>query len=124
LLAENLSEEESKALQSRLHAAGLDTLAIPQTEIVVLPAPQPLAQFSPIIPEQILLVAAAGITVTSTTTRQVKEGPSAAQKILNAGILMTTGLPIKIGKQERIVEKTQQRSDLLFYLDIVDKDLA
>jgi hypothetical protein len=66
----------------------------------------------------LVLVSAAGITLTTTTTKTTKEGPSAAQKILSTGILLTTGLPIKIGGKERVVEKTQQQSELVFYLDL------
>ena len=122
ILAENLSAVEAQGLVEGLGRSGLESASLPMSSLVQLPEAKPIGRFGPTLADQLVLVAAAGITVTSTTTKTVKEGPSAAQKILSTGILLTTGLPIKIGGKERIVEKTQQHSDLVFYLDLIYKD--
>jgi hypothetical protein len=120
IVAENLNAEEARRLVEGLSQAGLESKAVPA--LSPLPPAQALTRWDPAILDELALIAAAGITVTSTTTKSVKEGPSAAQKILNTGILLTTGLPIKIGGKERTVQKTQQHSDLVFYLDLIGKD--
>src|SRR5207237_9314160 len=52
------------------------------------------------------------------------EGPGAGDRALNMGILLATGLPIKVGKKERVVEKTVESTDLVFFVDLVFKDPA
>ncbi|HVO32556.1 MAG TPA: hypothetical protein VMU17_01495 [Elusimicrobiota bacterium] len=68
---------------------------------------------------QLGIIASAAITFTTTVTTQVKEGPSVGQKMLNTGIFMATGLPIKFGGKERTVDKTRQESDVRYYADLV-----
>jgi hypothetical protein len=122
IIAENLGEAEAQNLVQQLHQAGVESLALPSSSFVPLPEAKPAATIELLMAAQPVLVAAAGITITSTTTRTVKEGPSAAQKVLSTAILLGTGLPIKIGGRERSVEKTQQHSELIFYLDLLYKD--
>lgn len=71
---------------------------------------------------QVTLVAAAGVNVTEYSKIKVKEGPDAAERAVNIGIMMATGLPIKIGKKERVVEKTVESTDLVFFVDVLFKD--
>jgi hypothetical protein len=120
ILAESLTESDASRLSGVLREAGLETTVAPA--LAAIPAAQPASRFEPALTHQLILIAAAGITVTSTTTRTVKEGPSAGQKILSAGILLSTGLPIKIGGRERTVEKKQTLSDRVFYVDLLYKD--
>ena len=120
IIAEHIGSEEAQRLVEGLRQSGLESKVVPS--LAALPAAQAITRWETSIPEQPVLMAAAGITVTSTTTKTIQEGPSAGQKILSAGILLTTGLPIKIGGKERTVEKTQQHSDLIFYLDLIYQD--
>ena len=120
IVAENVGAEEAQRLVESLSQAGLESKVVPS--MASLPEAQALTRWDPAILEQLALIAAAGVTVTSTTTKTVKEGPTAAQKILSTGILLTTGLPIKIGGKERTVQKTQQLSDLAFFVDVICKD--
>jgi hypothetical protein len=120
ILAKNLPAAEAQSLVEKLSQAGLKSKAV--ASLVPLPEAQPLTRWDAAITEKLVLIAAAGVTTTSTTTKTVKEGPNAAQKILSTGILLSTGLPIKIGGTERTVEKTQQHSELNFYLDLIYKD--
>jgi hypothetical protein len=122
ILAENLSAEEAQSLVEGLGRLGLECASLPTSSLVPLPETKPIGRFEPALTDRLVLVAAAGITVTSTTTKAVKEGPSAAQKALSTAILLGTGLPIKIGGKERTVEKTQTQSDRVFYLDLLYKD--
>jgi hypothetical protein len=122
ILAENLSETDAQNLVQALQASAVERAAIPATSLVQLPEAKPAVTRDSIPTPQLVLVAAAAFTITSTTTKSVKEGPSAAQKVLSTAILLGTGLPIKIGGKERTVEKTQQHSDLVFYLDLLYKE--
>ena len=118
ILAENLSETDAQDLVQQLRPGGVETIMLPQSALTSLPEAKPAALYDPLASAKPVLLAAAAITVTSTTTKSVKEGPSAAQKVLNTAILLGTGLPIKIGGKERTVEKTQQQSDLAFFMDV------
>lgn len=120
IIAEHVGSEEAQRLVEGLRQSGLESKVVPS--LAALPDAQAITRWETSIPEQPVLMAAAGITVTSTTTKTIQEGPSAGQKILSAGILLTTGLPIKIGGKERTVEKTQHHSDLIFYLDLIYQD--
>ena len=122
ILAENLGEEEAKALAQALRSSGVESVVCPSSSLVRLPPAEPATTYPSASAFQPVLIAAAGIIITSTTTKTVKEGPSGAQKILNTAILLGTGLPIKIGGRERAVQKTQHHSDLVFYLDLLYKD--
>jgi len=120
VVAENVSAGEAQRMTEDLRQAGLASQVV--STLAPLPESQPLTRWEPAAADRLVLIAAAGITVTSTTTKTVKEGPSAAQKILSAGILLSTGLPIKIGGKDRLVHKTQQHSDLVFYVDLLYRD--
>ena len=122
ILAENLTESEGSRFAGALREAGIETAVVPAP--AALPEAQPVKSFESALSDRLILVAAAGMTVTSTTTKTVKEGPSAGQKILSAGILLSTGLPIKIGGSEHTVEKKQTQSDRVFFLDLLYKDPA
>ena len=122
ILAERLNEPEAKELVQKLQQAGVEIIALPDSSLVQLPEAKPAAKIEPLTAARPVLIAAAGITVTSTTTKSVKEGPSAAQKVLNTAILLGTGLPIKVGGKEHTVVKTQQHSDLVFYVDLLYQD--
>jgi len=117
IVASHLEAQEAQHLAKELSVAGLESKVC--SALATLPDFQALTKWESTFCDGLDLIAAAGITVTSRTTKSVKEGPSATQKILSTGILLTTGLPIKIGGKDRIVEKTQQHSDLLFYVDLV-----
>ncbi len=119
ILAENLSAEDANTLLESLSQAGIACRICRTSALPSLPQAEELISIQHLPAAKPILIASAAITVTSTTTRSVKEGPSAAQKILSTGILLTTGLPIHIGGKERDVEKTQRQSDLACYLDLV-----
>jgi hypothetical protein len=122
VIAENLEAQDGQILANALNEAGLASALVPA--LSPLPEAKPVVRWDPSVAEDLILIAAAGITITSTTTKSIKEGPTSAQKLLNTGILLTTGLPIHFGGKERTVEKTQQNSDLLLYLDLVYKNPA
>jgi hypothetical protein len=118
-LAENLDAAQADAFSISLRQAGVENVVCPASFLATLPVAQEASTFKMLTEAPPVLIAAAAITVTSTTTKQVKEGPSAAQKVLSTAILLGTGLPIKIGGKDRIVEKTQQQSDMVFYVDVI-----
>jgi hypothetical protein len=122
IVADNLAETDAQSLARNVGALGVPCIAVPASTVVQLPAPQAMTRMDPALFPTVVLMAAAGFTVTSTTTKTVKEGPSAAQKVLSTGILLTTGLPISIGGKDRMVEKTQQQSDRVFYVDLLCKE--
>jgi hypothetical protein len=119
IVAEDLEEQEATALARDLSAAGIESFACPGTALTPLPDTEQVRTRDSLPGEQPTLISVAGITVTSTTKKMVKEGPSAAKKAVGAAIMMTTGLPINIGGKKRKVEKTQTQQDLFFFVDLV-----
>lgn len=119
IVAENLDEAHAENLVNELRKSSVECSVILESSLVSIPAAQPLGRIDPATLEQPFLIAAAGVTVTSTTTRTIKEGPTAGQKMLNTAILLGTGLPIKLGGKERTIEKKQTTSDCIYYLDLI-----
>ncbi len=122
VLAENLSETDSKKLVQDLKNAGLETFSMASKSFIPLPDIKPAQTLDLLLANPPVLIAAAGITHTSKTTKLIKEGPSAGQKIMSTVILLGTGLPVNIGGKSRLVEKTQQHCDLVFHADFLYKD--
>jgi hypothetical protein len=87
-----------------------------------VPAAEAAATIQSLAAAQPVLIAAAAVTITSTTTKKVKEGPTPGQRLASAGLMLATGLPIKIGGKERTVEKTLHQSDLFFYVDVLTRN--
>jgi hypothetical protein len=119
IVAENLGPEEAKNLGETLKTSGVECMVCPSSSLAALPPAETTKTFESLAAAKPALIAAAAITISSTTTKHIKEGPSAAQKIASVGLMMATGIPIKIGGKERTVEKKQTHSDLVFYLDVV-----
>jgi len=118
IVAENLTEPEAKALVQALRSSGVESVVCPSASLLPLPSAEPAATLQALPASPPVLIAVAGITSTNT----VKERPSGALKILNiANLLAGAGLPIRIGGKERVVEKTQQHSEIVFYADILYK---
>jgi hypothetical protein len=119
ILAENVGEKEATALIQSLKQSGVESIICPTASMAALPNAELAKTFESLATAKPVLIAAAAITTTSMTTKHVKEGPSAGQKIASMGIMLATGLPIKIGGKERTVDKKETHSDLVFYLDVV-----
>jgi len=130
-VGEDLPQGQTDGLCAALAEAGVASLRL--SELRSLPEARPVAgmSFGPdaisLRPEEVLpfariaIVSAAAIEVTEVRKTTVKEGPTAAQKAVRAGIMLTTGLPIGLGKSKEVV-KEQKSTDLLFFMDIVARD--
>ena len=118
IVAEDLSEGEARALGQALRSSGVECAVGPTAALSAVPAVEAAQTVDALPDAHAILLAVAGITVTTTTTRTEKKGPSGAQKIASATIMMSTGIPIKIGGRKRSVEKTQSEERLAFYADL------
>lgn len=125
IAAENLDQEQASKLIESLKVQGLGGLSIAGSDIFKLPAPEPIAklEFDTLEKERLALIAAAFIEETVTKTTEEKKGPGIGQKIAKIGILMTTGIPLPIGKTET-VKKIEKKSNSLFYADLIFKNPA
>ncbi len=119
IVGEDLSEAEARELVGALRAADVECLACRSASLAELPEAEPVTKRDGIPDVPPTLIAAAGITVTSTTKRTVKGGPSPAQKAIGTAIMMSTGIPLKLGGKKRTVQKTETQEDLVFCLDLV-----
>lgn len=122
IVAEDLPESEARALGQALRSTGLKCTAGPTAALAKLPEVEPAATVDELPAAHPILISVAGITVTTTTTKTEKHGPSGAQKMASAAIMMSTGIPIRIGGRKRSVEKTQEEQSLVFYADLYYED--
>lgn len=118
IVADDLSQAEAKELGTALRAAGLECAVGPTKALATLPEAEVVRTFDALPDGSPTLIAVAGITVTTTTTKKEQTGPSPAQKAASAAIMMTTGLPIKVGGRKKTVEKTQHEQSLVFVADL------
>lgn len=137
-VGEYLSEEKARELASRLADFGIGSWVMAQASIPELAQAQAVSRLevrldalhfsdkagaAEAIPSRSLaIVAAGGIKVLTTETVKTKEGPTAAARAVRAGVMMTTGLPLPIGKKKRKTEKKKTTSEILFYLDLVTRE--
>lgn len=127
LISLSLDAAGAQELIGHLAEEGLEALSMPSSSLAAVPTVESLKklELNGLPYDTLTLIAAAVVNkTTKTTVRKVEGGRTAAEQILNAGILMTTGLPIKLGKDKKIVEKVQEQSELLFYMDLLFKDPA
>lgn len=122
IVAEDLPESEARALGQALGSTGLKCTAGPTAALAKLPEVEAAATVDELPAAHPILISVAGITVTTTTTKTEKHGPSGAQKMASAAIMMSTGIPIRIGGRKRSVEKTQEEQSLVFYADLYYED--
>jgi len=118
IVAEDLEESEARGLGRALRSAGVECAVGPMAAIARLPEVEVARTVDDLPPGDAILVAVAGTTVTITTTISEKKGPSGAQKIASATIMLGTGLPIKIGTGKRTVEKKHEDQSLVFFADL------
>ena len=122
LVAEGLSGQEAKALATALGEAGIPCAVGPTRAVVELPPVEPASALEDLPSRDPLLIAVAGIEVTTRTKTRKPKGPSGAQKAASAAILLTTGLPIKVGGRKRKVETTRDERTLSFHADLHYRD--
>lgn len=118
IVAEDLPEEEARTLAQALRPSGVECAVAPAASVADLPAAEPATTIDALPADDPILIAAAGLTVTTTTRRTEQTGPTGAQKAASAAIMMATGLPIKIGGRKRKVQKTREERRLAFYVDL------
>jgi len=118
IVADDLSESDAKALGLALRSLGVKCAVGHTAALAELPPVEAARTVDALPAAEPVLVAVAGITVTTTTTRTEKKGPGGAQQIASAAIMMSTGIPIRIGGRKRSVEKTQEEHGLVFYADL------
>lgn len=138
ILGENLSIDEAGMLCSSMEKLKVKAVAYPHSSLVVLP---PITFVSTVnfsneylsltgetggevqlSWKDISILAAAALNTSTRHTIQEKQGPSGTQQLLNVGIMLATGLPIKIGPKKKTINKTVTDTNLSFVLDIVAKD--
>jgi hypothetical protein len=118
IVAEDLSESQARALGQALRSSGVECAVAPTGALAKLPGGEVARTVDALPAAQPLLIAVAGITVSTTTTTTEKKGPSGAQKVASAAIMMSTGLPIRIGGRKRSVEQPHEEQRLVFYADL------
>lgn len=121
VLGWSLAEPAAAELVEKLKAKGLAAAAIPTSSLVEPPPATPAGSLSwterPW--QEASLVAAAVFREVTLKTVTTKEGPSLQQKMMKAGAMLATGLPLPIGGKSKVVKKTVEDAELVYYVDIV-----
>jgi hypothetical protein len=122
IVGEDLSEAQAREMAKELRGAQMECLVCSRSALVALPEAEPARKIGDFVATPPAVIAAAGVTVTSKSTRKVNEGPSPAQKAVSTAIMLSTGLPLKIGGKKRAVQKTETQQDLVFCVDLLYED--
>ena len=93
IVAEDMPESEARALGNALQVSGVKCAVGRTAALAELAAVEPARTVDALPAAHPALIAVAGITVMSMKTTTEKKGPSGAQKIASAAIMMSTGLP-------------------------------
>jgi hypothetical protein len=118
IIAEDLPEGEARSLGLALKSAGVECAIGPVSALVDLPPVEPAPTIDALPSTDPSLIAVAGFEVTTSTKKTEEKGPSGAQKAASAAIMMTTGLPIRVGGRKRKVETTEEERHFAFLADL------
>ena len=137
ILSENVAYEDAVNYQRILREHGVEAVVTPMENLravsvpLILKTAEPTVDHLVLIGERgersdllwtdILVWGAAAISTTHVRKIIEKQGPSGAQKMLSVGIMLATGLPIKVGPKKKTIEKSISDTNLSFILDIVQK---
>ncbi len=124
IVAEGLPEAAARSLGHALTSAGVRVGLARMGSLPRLPEPEPVRTAGALPADAPVLVAVAAVTVTTTTAPREGAGPTGSQRAASAAIMMTTGLPIKIGGRKRPVEGTRDEQKLSFHADLYYEDPA
>ncbi|MCG3205130.1 MAG: hypothetical protein KCHDKBKB_01848 [Elusimicrobia bacterium] len=133
-----LAEKDDKATAEKfceaMNSRKLSCSVVPQTALLphnppilfskISQTPESLslgdhANFSFSLPWiSISVLAAAAFQSSQVRVLEEKQGSTGAQKLLSAGIMLTTGLPIRIGPKGKTVQKNISETQLSFVLDL------
>lgn len=133
-LGEKLSAEEAQRLAAGAQAAGAPARVVPDSELAVSPPSQSANGGGPendvlrltlglparekrIPLVDLTLIAILPFREESTSTVILKEGPSAGERAAKMTLLMTTGIPLPMGKSTEI-KKTVTTGDLTVFADL------
>ena len=135
ILSEEITEEKALELKNAFSTAGIETRILTEP-LPVLPPAQWVASMKfegsqiscalrngpPQIVEasKVSLVAACALDENRSIKVTKKEGPSAGQRLASAGIMLATGIPIRIGPKKQTIETKKNISETFFYLDLYD----
>lgn len=131
-----LAQEKAQALVEELKKRGIEGLAVPVSLLEDAPAADPCGalrlgpeglagksaagEWGPAIPwTAVAAVCAAVFKRVERRTVKSEEGPDIKQRALSIGLGLATGIPIGFGGGKKVVEKTVETSDLVYYLDLL-----
>jgi hypothetical protein len=118
LLAEGISEAEAEACRLAFEKAGVKIAVREEAACVAAPKAQTLTRLPDVL-GPVWLLAAAEITEEHTTmSKPSSSGPSAVQQIASAGILMATGLPIRLGPKKEKAPKVERSTETKLFVEI------
>jgi hypothetical protein len=122
IVAEGLSEDDARSLGRSLRSSGFPVALAPAGAVATLPEAEPAREKGALPAAPPFLVAAAPVTVTTRGRGTKRSGPSPGQKAASTAILMTTGMPIRVGGRTREGEPAREEEKLTFWTDLYYED--
>ncbi len=125
IVAEGLEEPLARDLALRLQDAGLPGWAVPHDAVAELPELRAACKLEWGLMEarQLRLIAASAFPEPRILPAASGEAPQLGKKVIEMGILMTTGIPLKLGpKKDKPAPRVE--SELALYLDLYLADPA
>lgn len=135
IVADGLDASRARELCSELEREGMGGMVLPAGSLAELPPARPAAcaelsaascrfEFRDGEPEliawdRVSLLAALGFQQSSSAPSGMERGPGMAQKALQVGLMLATGLPIRFGGGKRAAWAPRESLELVFYLDIL-----
>lgn len=120
VVAEGLAAAAAQELVRALAAQGLEAaLVLDGSAPPAPPAARAVKEDWTGLPwAEVCLVAAAAFPRAVSSTVTVKEGPDAKQRLVGLGLMLVTGIPVRVGPKAREVTKTVESAEPVFYLDV------
>jgi hypothetical protein len=136
-LGDDLSEEEARTLVRSAEAAGIQAIAIEKGGVVHLPGPQAVrglvfegdrvefrvgvpAHLQPLPLSRLQLFSVVNLRQDTSTVRTIQEQASMGRKIAGLGVMLSTGIPVGMGKGKSL-QKTVTETEWVLTLDIFGK---
>jgi hypothetical protein len=136
-LAENVSIEEADKVVKICRDSGIEVLVVPAEKISAVPKYETFTKadcrldgliytLEPkegalrqdiVLWDKVLVASAAPVKEQKITVKVTKEGPSMVARAASMGVMMTTGVPLKIGKTKE-VKKESVEFEIIFYLEL------
>jgi hypothetical protein len=132
-LGERLSEGAARSLASAAERAGVAVRTLSESDLTSPSTIEPIHQAGcsaegfrflhrgaehGLSWDRLRLIGAANLREEARVMKNVKQGPTGAQRVMGMGLTMMTGIPIRLGGKSKEVQKAVRQADYFYYMDL------